>query len=92
VKLLTRRGQAEEGKVNEMKDILDVKPFVEGSAAKSREMAAVDQAVTQHEAEITLDDNHESWWSIIRFWIQELRWRRAYWEKMRRPLKEENDS
>jgi hypothetical protein len=80
---------ADESKVNGMDDIFERKPIVDGSIVIPPIGTPIDQALGQLEGGMDIEQKHESWWSILRFWIRELRWRRAFWKKVDRPVIEE---
>lgn len=75
-----------------MDEIIERKPTVEEGAAESTDVKVLDQARKLLEVEVAFDETHDSWLSIILFWIQELRWRRAFWEKVGRPSIEESET
>ena len=61
------------------------KPLVQGQSLKPKKPGVMEQAIAQLEGAIDLEYQPESWWSVLVYWIQELRWRRVFWEKMGRP-------
>jgi hypothetical protein len=71
-----------------MDSTLEKKAMMSKQMGKHKKAGVMDQALAQLEA-MGLEEQHESWWSILRFWIQELRWRRIFWEKMGRPPENE---
>jgi hypothetical protein len=52
---------------------------------KPQKPGVLEQALAQIDDALELEYQKESWWSILVFWIRELRWRRTFWEKMGRP-------
>jgi hypothetical protein len=60
-------------------------PDVQGKGPKPQKPGVMEQALAHLNGAIQIEYQKESWWSIIVFWVQELRWRRIFWEKMGRP-------
>jgi hypothetical protein len=67
-----------------MDEILDEKSLVNG-----KEPGVLKQTQSRLEGVLEIEQTRESWWSILIFWIHELRWRRVFWEKMGHPPKPE---
>lgn len=61
------------------------KSELQGKERKPQKPGVLEQALAQIDDALKLEYQQESWWSILVFWIQELRWRRIFWEKMGRP-------
>jgi hypothetical protein len=72
-----------------MDNTLEEKPLVPERSVKPKKTRVMEQALAQLDAALELERQHESWWSILVYWIQELRWRRVFWEKMGRPPEQE---
>jgi hypothetical protein len=81
---MTTFSQGGETKVRGMENALEKKAMMSKHAGKHKKAGVMDQALAQLES-MGLEEQHESWWSIVLFWIHELRWRRIFWEKMGRP-------
>jgi hypothetical protein len=60
-------------------------PDVQGKGPMPQKSGVLEQALAHLNGAHQIEYQEESWWSIIVFWIQELRWRRIFWEKMGRP-------
>ncbi|MBE0635604.1 hypothetical protein IH601_06390 [Candidatus Bipolaricaulota bacterium] len=86
------RGTAVEGKVMEMDKTLDRKPPIDERLVKPEKPEIMEPAQKKAEVGYELTEQHASWWSNLRFWIRELRWRRAFWKKMGLPINEEDQS
>jgi hypothetical protein len=66
---------------SDTKPLLDVVPEQQKSATPSS-LSATDLS----EIESSVSDvpwKKESWWSIIVYWVDELIWRRRYWNNLR---------
>jgi hypothetical protein len=68
-----------------MDNTLEEKPRIHGKDHKPKEAGVMEQALAQLDGAVQLDYQPESWWSILVFWIRELRWRRIFWKKMGHP-------
>jgi hypothetical protein len=77
-----------ENKVSGMDKILEQKPLVKDRVGKPKKSSSVEQALAQLES-LSFEEQHESWWRVLLYWIRELRWRRIFWENMRRSATEE---
>jgi hypothetical protein len=55
-------------------------PDVQGKGPKPQKPGVMEQALAHLNGAIQIEYQKESWWSIIVFWVQELRWRRIFWE------------
>jgi len=84
--------EAVEGKVNGMDEPLQGKPVVEVSGVKPKKVETMEQAQAQPKVDMDPEQKQDSWWSILSYWILELRWRRAFWVKMGRPIIEKTES
>jgi hypothetical protein len=71
-----------------MDKILEEESQVKERIGKQKISSSIEQALVELET-FAFEEQHEPWWEILRFWIQELRWRRIFWEKMGRPSAEE---
>jgi hypothetical protein len=89
---LSHNDEAVKTKVTEMDETLDGKPIAAVSADKTKKVGIMDQAQIKHKIDVVFEPQHGSWWSILRYWIEELRWRRAFWTKMAHPITEEIES
>ena len=67
-------------------------PDVQGNKVKPQKLGVKEQARAHLNGALQIEYQQESWWATMRFWIQELRWRRAFWEKMGRPSMEDCES
>ncbi len=67
-----------------MGNTLDPKLEIDGSVGEPKKTGAMQEPRIELGLKYEFDDRHVSWWSIVYYWIRELRWRRALWEKMRR--------
>jgi hypothetical protein len=70
-----------ENKVSGMDKILEEESRVKERIGKQKISNSIEQALAELET-LAFEEQHEPWWEILRYWIQELRWRRIFWEKM----------
>lgn len=68
-----------------MDNTLEEQKNINARDSKPKKSGVMEQAMAQLEGVMEIEYEQESWWSALVFWIQELRWRRVFWEKMGRP-------
>lgn len=68
-----------------MDKTLEEKSSIPTNQAKPKKSGVLEQAWEQLDSVRGIEYQQESWWSILVFWIQELQWRRVFWEKMGHP-------
>ena len=68
-----------------MDNTLEDKSQIHANEGKPKKSGVMEQALALLDGTLSLEYEREPWWSLLIFWIQELRWRRVFWEKMGRP-------